>query len=98
MTCKLSSHVLGCRKGHRIIYRPKWVKYLGLLLACYRLSYTNTLFIINFEGLIILTTGISLLDNQLRDLYRNKSCFTTGTSLCRDAMALLTDVFTDGEA
>jgi len=25
LACKLFSHVLGCTKGHRIIYRPRWV-------------------------------------------------------------------------
>jgi hypothetical protein len=86
LACKLSFHVLGCTKGHRIIDRPRWVKYLGLLLVYYRVPYTNTLFVTNLRNLIILTAGISLLRNQLRDLYQTKSCLKIGTSLCRDTM------------
>jgi len=53
LTCKLSSHVLGCTKGRRIIYRPRWVKYVGLLLVYYRIPYTNTIFILILRSLII---------------------------------------------
>jgi len=100
LTCKLFSHVLGCTKGHRItrFYRPRWVKYLGFLLVFYRIPYTNTLFILILRNLIILTTWISLLGIQLRDLYWNKSCLKTSTSLCPNAIVLHTDMCTDGEA